>query len=376
MSTRSLFMGKAAEVASEIRPTAATIDAERRFPEEHFRALSRAGLTGILIPEDHGGQGGDLTGLALACEAIGGACASTALCFLMHACGTAVIAAKATPEQAQRWLVPAARGETLATLAFSERATGAHFYSPEITARRRDGELVLSGRKSFVTSGGHAYLYPVLVNASGDPGLDVLVVTPDLAGVSFQGEWDGIGMAGNSSIEMVLDDVVLPADRLIGKEGDGQELVFDVVAPTFLIGLAAANVGIAQAALDAAAVHARERRHASGQSLAEVPAIQTHLADASVRTQSARHLTLAAAEAADAGEDAALPLVMQAKIGATEAAIEVTNLAMQVCGGQGYTGRLPVERHWRDARAGAVMAPTNEVLKEWVGKLLTGLPLF
>ncbi len=364
------------QFAAGLAESAAAVDLERRFPTEHFKALSETGLMGILIPSDLGGRGWDLRALAIVCEAVGSASASTGLCFLMHACGTAVIGAKATPEQAQRWLRPAAAGEAIATLAFSERTTGAHFYAPEIKAERRNGSFVLNGRKSFVTSGGHAFLYPVLVNASGEPGLDVLMVTPDVDGVSFEGQWDGIGMTGNSSIEMVLDEVALSPDHLIGKEGDGQELVFNVVAPTFLVGVAAINVGIAQAALDAAVAHAQSRRHLSGQALAEVPVIQGYLADMALRTESARHLVQAAAAACDAAQPTAMALVMLAKVGATEASIEVTNLAMQVCGGQGYTRRLPVERYWRDARAGAVMAPTNEVLKEWVGKLLAGLPLF
>ena len=365
-----------AQLASELAETAADVDRERSFPQEHFDILAKAGLTGILVPEQLGGLGGNLSTLAVACEDIGGASGSTGLCFLMHACGTAVIGAKATPDQAEAWLRPAARGEALATLAFSERATGAHFYAPEITAQRSNGSFLLNGTKTFVTNGGHAGLYPVLVNASGEPGLDVLVVTPDLDGVSFQGEWDGVGMAGNSSIQMVLENVEVPAANLVGKEGDGQELVFQVVAPTFLIGLAGVNVGIAQAALDATVEHAKNRKHSSGQLLAEVPIIQEYLADMSIRTETARALLGRAAAAADAGEETALPLVMLAKVAATEAAIAVTNTAMQVTGGQGYTRRLPIERFWRDARAGSVMAPTNEVLKEWVGKLLAGLPLF
>src|SRR5205823_14827636 len=118
----------------------------------------------------------------------------------------------------------------LATLAFSERGTGAHFYTPELTAERHDGSLSISGTKSFVTSGGHARLYPVLVNAPGG-GLDIYVFTSDSSGVRFEGQWQGIGMSGNSSIAAVLDNVqVTEADRL-GQPGDGQELVFNVVAP-------------------------------------------------------------------------------------------------------------------------------------------------
>jgi alkylation response protein AidB-like acyl-CoA dehydrogenase len=182
-------------------------------------------------------------------------------------------------------------------------------------------------------------------------------------------------MAGNSSIQMVLDNVEVPANNLLGNEGDGQEMVFSVVPP-FLIGLAGVNVGIAQAALDAAVEHVKNRKHLSGQTLAEVPIIQEYLAEMSMQTEMARTLVSRAARAADAGEETATPLVFLAKIAATEAVIDVTNKAMQVCGGQGYSRTLPIERYWRDARAGAVMAPTNEVLKEWVGKLLAGLPLF
>jgi len=368
---------KARDIATDIvRPNAETVDRKRRYPKEGLAALGKAGLMGVLVPQAAGGLGGSLGDLAQVCEQLGWACASTAMCFLMHACGTAVIGAKATSDQTAAWLTPAAKGKAIATLAFSERGTGAHFYAPEISATTKDGSFVLSGRKSFVTSGGHASLYPVLVNASGEPGLDVIVVTPDLEGVGFEGSWDGIGMAGNSSIAMTLDDVRVPRANIVGAEGDGQSLVFDVVAPTFLIGLAGVNVGIAQAALEETVEHAKSRRYPTGQTLAEVQAIQMGLADMSIAVESARRLLQEAARAADAGEDAALPLVMQAKIAATEAAAAVTERAMRIGGGQAYSRSLPLERHWRDARAGAVMAPTNDVLREWLGKILTGLPLF
>jgi alkylation response protein AidB-like acyl-CoA dehydrogenase len=359
-----------------LHPRAAEIDRARAYPQDGIAALAQAGLLGLLVPQAEGGRGGDLVDLALVSEALGWGCASTAMCFLMHSCGCALIAAKATPEQRQRWLAPAARGDLRTTLAFSERLTGAHFYQPEIAATRNDGTFRLSGRKSFVTSGGQAQIYPVLVRASGADGLDVLIVPSDATGVRFEGTWEGTGMAGNSSVVMVLDNVVIPSTDLVGNEGDGMELVFNVVAPTFLVGLAAVNVGIAQAALDAAVEHAKERRYENGAALAEIPAIQTYLAEMSVATQAARQLVAEAARAAAAGEATALPLVMQAKVAATEAAAAVTGQAMQVGGGLAYSRQSSIERHWRDARAGAVMAPTNDVLKEWLGKVLTGLPLF
>jgi isovaleryl-CoA dehydrogenase len=367
----------AGRIAAEVlKPHAADVDRSRRYPEEGMAALGEAGLLGLLAPQDAGGRGGTLADLALVCEILAGACASTAMCFLMHSCGCALIAAKATAAQRQRWLQPAASGAARTTLAFSERLTGAHFYQPGIVASRRDGGFVLSGQKSFVTSGGRAQLYPVLVRASGADGLDVLIVPADTRGVRFEGVWEGIGMAGNSSIAMQLQDAFVPADNLLGNEGDGVDLVFTVVAPTFLVGLAAVNVGIAQAALDAASGHAAERRYEDGSALAQIPSIQTYLGEMSVAAQAARQLVAEAARAAAAGEPAALPLVMQAKIGATEAAERVTDLAMQVGGGIAYSRQSPIERHWRDARAGAVMAPTNDVLKLWLGKMLTGQPLF
>ena len=376
-STSGDQKGAAAKLAQEVlAPAAAAIDSERRFPAENLRAIGEHGLMGLLVPQEAGGQGGGLADLASVCEQLGWGCASTAMCFLMHCCGVALIASKATPEQAERWLSPAASGKAIATLAFSERGTGAHFYSPEIQAESRDGGYALSGRKGFVTNGGNAHLYPVLVNSAGGEGTDVLVLTPDLPNLGFEGEWNGIGMSGNSSIAMTLADVAVPRENLLGQEGDGQGLVFDVVAPTFLVGLAAVNVGIAQAALDAATEHAKNRKYPTGQTLAEVPVIQGYLAEMGIATQAARRLVLEAGRAADAGEETALPLVMQAKVMATEAAQAVTGQAMQIGGGQAYGKSLPLERHWRDARAGSVMAPTNEVLKEWLGKIQAGLPLF
>jgi alkylation response protein AidB-like acyl-CoA dehydrogenase len=368
----------ARQVAEEtLAPAAAAVDAAREFPRENFRALAAAGLLGLLAPAAQGGSGANLSTFAAVCEELGRGCASTAMCFLMHGCATATIAARASAEQAERWLRPIAEGRAISTLAFSERGTGAHFYNPEIQARRNGG-YILSGTKSFVTSGGHADTYLALVKASPQAeGLDVLVIEKDAPGLSFEGDWDGLGMAANSSIRMVLDDVRVPDTHAIGGEGAGTDLVFGVVAPTFLIGVAAVNVGIAQAALEAAVRHATTRTYPpDGKPLATIQAIQFYLAEMKIATDGARALVERAAALADAGDPGALPAVMEAKIAATDAVIEVTNKAMQVCGGQGYSRSLPLERHLRDGRASTVMAPTTEVLKEWLGKIQCGLPLF
>ena len=359
------------ELARErIAPLAAAVDRDRSFPEPAIGALAESGALGLTVPEEFGGAGGGLISLVEACEVIGAACASSGMVFLMHSVTAATIAAGGG-ERAGEYLADMAIGRTLGTLAFSERGTGAHFYAPELTAERSNGGVRIRGRKSFVTAGGHAGLYLVLVRSSGDEGLDCYAVAD---GVSFDGEWDGLGMAGNSSVAAEFDAIVDDAAR-VGGAGDGQSLVFTAVAPFFLVGLAAVNVGIASAALATAVSHASTRRYASGESLAQIQSIQHALADMDMRTRAARLVVHDAARLGDAADPGALVALMEAKVVATEAASAVTQTALEVCGGQGYTRALPVERHLRDARAGAVMAPTNGVLRNWIGKALAGLPV-
>lgn len=354
-----------------IAPAAAETDRARAFPAANLAALAEAGALGLMIGGEHGGAGGDLRALVDACEAVGGACASTAMAFLMHSVAAATVAGGDGPPEL---LDELASGAALGTLAFSERGTGAHFYNPELKAERRDGTLRISGRKSFVTSGGHADVLLVLVQAAGE-GLDCYAVRGDAPGVSFDGEWQGLGMTANSSIALVLDDVAVDEDARIGAAGAAGDLVFGVVAPSFLAGLAAVNLGIAQAAVTAAVGHAAGRRYPDGSSLAELPTIQHALADIDAQTRSARALLREAAALADAGDELALVALMEAKVRCTDTGPAVTQQALEICGGQGYTPALPIERHLRDARAGAVMAPTNGVLRTWIGKALAGLPV-
>jgi isovaleryl-CoA dehydrogenase len=360
------------DAAARIAAEAVSVDRDRSFPEAGLRALAAVGGQGLVVPESAGGSGGSLAALVDACEAVGAACASTGMVFLMHSVTAATVAAGGGA-RAERYLQSMASGEALGTLAFSERGTGAHFYSPALRASSSDGSVRVSGRKSFVTSGAHADLYLLLVQGEGD-GLDCYAVERGQEGLSFDGSWLGLGMAGNASIAMDLD-VLLPEEARIGEPGKGQELVFEVVAPFFLLGLAAVNLGIARAASETAVAHARDRRYPDGTSLAEVQFIQHELAAMDLSVRSSRLLADDAARLGEAGDPEALVAIMEAKVAATETAVDVTQRALEVCGGQGYTPALPIERHLRDARAGTVMAPTNAVLKSWVGKALAGLPV-
>jgi alkylation response protein AidB-like acyl-CoA dehydrogenase len=363
------------DVANEtVAANAARVDRERVYPADNLKALGAAGALGLVVPAEHGGAGGGLAALAEACEAVGGACASTGMVFLMHGVTAATIAIGGG-ERAAGLLPRLASGEAIGTLAFSERGTGAHFYNPELRAERVNGSVTITGRKSFVTSGGYADHYLVLVQGQADGSADAYLVDGDDPAVSFDGAWAGLGMAGNSSIAMDLAGVqVTDADR-IGAAGAATELVFGVVAPFFLVGLSAVNVGIAAAAAKAATEHAANRRYPDGSSLAEVQYVQHLIADMDLATRQARLLVQSAAALGDAGDESALVAIMEAKVASTEAAVAVTQKALETTGGQGYTPALPVERHLRDARAGSVMAPTNGVLRSWIGKALAGLPV-
>jgi isovaleryl-CoA dehydrogenase len=360
--------------ATSIAADAARVDRDRVFPAAGLRTLADTGAYGLVVGADVGGLSGGLSALATACEAVGEACASTGMVFLMHSVTAATIAAGGGP-RAEQVLREMGEGRLLGTLAFSERGTGAHFYAPELRAERRNGSVSLSGRKSFVTSGGHADVYLVLLQGEAEGTADAYVIEQDQAGVRFDGAWNGLGMSGNSSVGMELEGVELGPDALVGETGKALDLVFAAVAPFFLVGLAAVNVGIAAAAAKTATEHAASRKYPDGTSLAEVQYVQHLLADMDIGVRTARLLVREAARLGEAGDESALVAIMEAKVTATETAATVTQSALLATGGQGYTPALPIERHLRDARAGAVMAPTNAVLRSWIGKALAGLPV-
>ncbi len=243
----------------QIAPGAASVDRDRAFPRASLDALAAVGALGLVVPVEYGGAGGSLSALAEACDTIGGACASSGMVFLMHSVTAATIAGGGGA-QAPAALARLTSGDAIGTLAFSERGTGAHFYAPEIEGVRTDGGVRVSGRKSFVTSGGNADLYLVLVKGEAEGAADAYLLAADQPGVSFDGIWGGLGMAGNSSIALELDNVDIGVDALIGEPGGAIGLVFAAVAPFFLVGLAAVNVGIAAAAAAAATAHAMSRR--------------------------------------------------------------------------------------------------------------------
>lgn len=375
------LVGRAEEITSSV--IAANVEREDRdalWPEEAMRALADAGLMGLHVPVDLGGQGQGLSALVAIARVLARESPSTALCYAMHCVGTAVIAAKATAFQREAYLEPIARGEHITTLAVSEPGTGAFFWLPEARLSPAADGFSVTGVKSFVTNGGHASSY--VVSVAGDAPLQdegtfsCVVVDADLPGIRWDEAWVGLGMRSNSSRTLHLDGVPLPASRLLGEQGDQLWYVFEVVAPFFLMAMAGTYLGVAGAAFEAAREHLGTRRQAhSGELLGGNPLLAHRLGHLWIELERTRRLVESAAEGADAGEPDALLGVLACKAAAGEAAVNLANEAMTLCGGIGYRENGRLARMLRDARAAHVMSPTTDMLKTWVGRAVMGQPL-
>jgi alkylation response protein AidB-like acyl-CoA dehydrogenase len=298
----------------------------------------------------------------------------------MHLVGAAVLGAKATPAQRARYLEPIARGEHFTTLALSESGTGSHFYLPETKMARRQGELVIDGRKSFVTNGGFADSYVLSVapaDSTADPGeFSCVVVDAETPGLRWSDDWRGWGMRGNAARSADLKSARVPADRLLGEPGDEIWYVFNVIAPFFLVAMAGVYLGAAAAALEVARTHTLERRHShTGTLIAENSIVQHRLGEMWSMVQRTRSLIYDACRLGDAGDSLALPALCSAKAEVAEAAERVAADAMTLVGGRGYAEGHVLQRLYRDIRAAHVMAPTTDVLRMWTGRAVLGLPI-
>ncbi|WP_348675245.1 acyl-CoA dehydrogenase family protein [uncultured Abyssibacter sp.] len=379
MATKhSEYLGTAREIAlSLVREQADQIYADRIWPERSIRELQRAGLGGLAVPTELGGLGGGASALAEICEVLGEQCASTAICFGMHCVGSAVIAAHATPAQQSELLEPICEGEHITTLALSEPGTGAHFYLPQTQILADDNGYVLNGRKTFVTNGNHAESY-VLSGVSAADGLSFscAVAPQGSPGMTWSGAWTGMGMRGNSSLQLSLDNVAIPRSHLLGNEGDQIWYVFHVVAPYFLMAMSGVYLGIAQAAFNAAREHVTRRAYAhTGALLADTAVLQHRIGQLWGELEKTRQLVHAAAKKFDVGTEDALLAVMAAKAEVADCVVKTVNEAMTLCGGMAYRDAGPLERYLHDARAAHVMAPTTDTLRTWIGRAALDLPL-
>ncbi len=361
--------------------TAEEDDRHARWPDATMRALADARVTALLAPTAVGGHGGGMVGLVGISEVLAQESASAALCFAMHCVGTAVLAAKPTDAQRDRYLLPIARGEHLTTLALSEPGSGAFFFYPETTLEPTPGGFRLTGTKSFVTNAAHADSYvlstaAVAAGAEVDGAFSCVVVDRDRPGVEWLDAWHGFGMRANDSRTMRITGAEIPCDALLGAQGDQLWYVFEVIAPYFLMAMAGTYLGVAQAALDEARVHTGTRRYGhSGELLGQAPVVAHRLGELWGRVEATRQLIYSAAAKGDAMDPDALPSILACKAMAGDTAVHVANEAMTLCGGSAYRENSRLARILRDARASHVMAPTTDMLKTWVGRSLLKLPL-
>ena len=362
-------------IESFIEPAASEVDETGAFPRSGITALGEAGLLGMVSDAALGGGGEGLRSAALAVERVARSCGSTAMILCMHYAATAVLEHAGGPLDVRRAI---AEGRHLTTLAFSESGSRSHFWAPLSSARAAGGDVVLNALKSWVTSAGEADSYVWSSTPVSAPGASSLWLVPaEASGLKISAPFNGLGMRGNSSTPVTAVDVRLPRSAIIGSDGTGFDLMLQIVLPWFQIMNAASSLGIMEAAV------AKTARHAGGtrlehldQSLAAFPTVRAYLARARIAVDSVKGLLLDSIDAIEREREDATLRVLEIKAAAGEAAIQVTEMAMRVCGGAAFRKEVGVERHFRDARAASVMAPTTDVLYDFIGKAVCGMPLF
>lgn len=358
---------------------AGEVDAEGRFPDEAVVALRDSGLLGLTLPIEVGGLGAGPHELVSVIGSLAGVCGSTAMIYLMHVSAAMPVAA-APAAGLPDLLGRLADGSVLASLALSEVGSRSHFWAPVSRARLNGGGVRLQARKSWVTSAGHADVYVASTltadTDTGGGGVDLFAIPAETGGVAVAGRWRGLGLRGNASTPMTFD-VEVPESYRLGAAGGGFDLMLQAVMPWFNLGNAAVSMGLCQSAVDAAVRHASAARlEHLDQSLSALPTIRAQLARMSIELACTRaYVDQAADRLAHPAEDTVL-YVLGVKAAANDAALRITDAAMRVCGGAAFSEHLQIDRYFRDARAGHVMAPTADVLYDLYGKAITGQPLF
>ena len=384
LMTHDAAVLKAQEIASRVlAPSAGQNDKLGRFSAEAVGALGESGLLGLMLPVEVGGSGLGPRTFAAVTARLAEADASVAMVYLMHILGAATIsAARASAAQAVAPLLrEIAAGRHLSTLAFSEAGSRSHFWAPISRAHRNNGGVRISAKKSWVTSAGHAqsYVLSSLAPEGTGPTDSTLYVLPaETSGLSVVAPWDGLGLRANASAPIALVDCQIPSHFQLTDDGAGFQAMLNVVLPLFCLGTAAVALGLCRAAVAATAAHLKNAKFEHlGQSLGEsLPTLRAQLAAMQIDTDGLSARIDDLIEHLEKPRETTMLRVLEAKAAAGDVAINVTSAAMRVCGGAAYSKHLSIERLFRDAYAGAVMAPTGDVLREFIGKSLLGIPLF
>jgi alkylation response protein AidB-like acyl-CoA dehydrogenase len=351
--------------ATEIAPHAARWDREACFPVAVARKMGELGFLGMLIPEQFDGLGLDTTSYLLALEEIAAADASTAVLLSVHnSLPTQMLLNFGSDEQKERFLRPMARGELIGAFALSEPDAGSDASALRCQAARDGDSWLLSGTKSWVTSGSFADVIMVMARSDtpdarrGSKGISAFIVTPDLPGFHVGKKEDKMGLRASPTVQLNFDGMRVPVENVLGAEGQGFVYAMRSL-DNGRLGIAAQALGIARAALDASLDYAAERKQFD-RPIRDFQAIQFKLADMASRIASARALLHLTAAAKDRGESTTLYGSMS-KLLASETAMYVTTEAVQIFGGYGYVKEYPVERYFRDAKITEIYEGTSEI---------------
>lgn len=357
---------------NEVAPTAAERDEEERFDRALFDQMAELGLTGIPWPEEYGGIGSDYLAYVIAVEELSRVCASTGVTLSAHTSLAGwPIYTFGTEEQKQRYLRPMAEGKKMGAYGLTEPGSGSDAGSMKTTAKRDGDHYILNGSKIFITNGGYADIYVVF--ALTDPeskqrGTSAFIVESNTPGFSVGKKESKLGIRSSPTTEIIFEDCRIPAENLLGEEGQGFKIAMQTLDGG-RNGIAAQAVGIAQGALDAAIQYAKER-HQFGKPIAAQQGIGFKLADMATGVEASRLLTYQAAwlesQGLPYGKESAM-----SKLFAGDTAMKVTTEAVQVFGGYGYTKDYPVERFMRDAKITQIYEGTQEIQRLVISRMLT-----
>jgi len=346
----------------EIKPLAERIDEEERFPKESVAKMAEIGMLGIPFPEEYGGEEGDYLSYVIAVEELSKVCASTGVTLSAHtSLGAAPIYDWGTAAQKQKYLTPLASGETLGAFGLTEPNAGTDASRQKTTAVKEGDHYILNGTKNFITNAGEAGIYVVMAmtdREKGNHGISAFIVEEAFKGFSIGKHEKKMGIRGSATAELVFENCIVPAENLLGEEGQG----FKVAMHTLdggRIGIAAQALGIAEGALNEAIAYVKLREQ-FGKTLASFQNTQFVIADLSNQIEAAKLLVYRAAWCKDNN----LPYAVEsahAKLFAAEAAMKVTTQCVQLLGGYGYTREYPVERMMRDAKITQIYEGTSEV---------------
>ncbi len=356
----------------EVKPLAAEIDENERFPEETREKLAEMGMMGIAFPEEYGGAGMSYLAYIAACEEIAKYCASTSVMLSAHSslCSWP-ISEYGTEAQKKKYLTPLASGEKLGAFALTEPCAGTDAAMQKSFAEDKGGHYLLNGSKIFITNGSYADTYVVFAMTQrdvGHKGISAFILEKGMPGFTFGTKEKKMGIRGSATYELIFNNVEVPKENLLGEEGKG----FKVAMSTLdggRIGIAAQALGIAQGAIEECVSYVNQRVQ-FGKKIGQFQNTQFQLADMQTKVDAARLLVYRAAQAKQDHEPYS-HLAAMAKLFASETASDVTRRALQFIGGYGYTREYPFERMMRDAKITEIYEGTSEVqrmvISSWMG---------